>query len=291
MAISMRMNGSNGVRTTRPPRATVVPCAAKASFAQTTAAVLAATAMLAGSASALTYDELQGLTYKQVKGTGVANTCPSIEGGFSTLKDLKSGSYAVQNFCMEPSSFAIKGESSVKGGSSEFLPTKLVTRLTYTLAAMDGELNVGDDKVTFKEIDGMDYAAVTVSMPGGERVPFLFTIKQFEGAGTLDSFSGDFTVPAYRGSTFMDPKGRGGSTGYDNALALPSRADDDEFRAENDKKATVMKGSAVFSVAKVDVATGEISGVFVSLQPSDDDMGAKAPKDVKVTGNWYAQLV
>ncbi|KAG1681304.1 hypothetical protein FOA52_007350 [Chlamydomonas sp. UWO 241] len=279
MAISLRMNGS-GVRTTRPPRATVVPCVAKASLAQTTAAVLAATAMLAG-----------GLTYKQVKGTGVANTCPSIEGGFSSLKDLKSGSYTVQNFCMEPSSFAIKGESSVKGGSSEFLPTKLVTRLTYTLAAMDGELNIGDNKVTFKEIDGMDYAAVTVSMPGGERVPFLFTIKQFEGAGALDSFSGDFTVPVYRGSTFMDPKGHGGSTGYDNALALPSRADDDEFRAKNDKEATVMKGSAVFSVAKVVVATGEISGVFVSLQPSDDDMCTKALKDVKVTGNWYAQLV
>lgn len=37
------------------------------------------------SASALTYDELQGLTYLQVKGTGVANTCPVIEGGSTNL--------------------------------------------------------------------------------------------------------------------------------------------------------------------------------------------------------------
>ena len=49
-------------------------------------------------------------------------------------------------------------------------------------------------------------------------------------------------------------------------------------------------GSAVFSVAKVDPATGEIAGVFESIQPSDTDLGAKAPKDVKITGLWYARL-
>jgi photosystem II oxygen-evolving enhancer protein 1 len=49
-------------------------------------------------------------------------------------------------------------------------------------------------------------------------------------------------------------------------------------------------GSAVFSVAKVDAATGEIAGVFESIQPSDTDLGAKAPKDVKITGLWYARL-
>ena len=35
---------------------------------------------------------------------------------------------------------------------------------------------------------------------------FLFTIKQLDAKGTLDSFSGDFTVPSYRGSSFLDPK-------------------------------------------------------------------------------------
>lgn len=64
---------------------------------------------------------------------------------------------------------------------------------------------------------------MTVQLPGGERVAFLFTIKQLAANGTLDSFSGDFTVPSYRGSSFLDPKGRGGSTGYDNAVALPAK--------------------------------------------------------------------
>ena len=66
----------------------------------------------------------------------------------------------------------------------------------------------GNGSVEFKEEDGIDYAPVTVQLPGGERVAFLFTIKQLAANGTLDSFSGDFTVPSYRGSSFLDPKVR-----------------------------------------------------------------------------------
>ena len=61
-------------------------------------------------------------------------------------------------------------------------------------------------KVEFQEEDGIDYAPVTVQLPGGERVPFLFTVKELSAKGTLDGFGGDFTVPSYRGSSFLDPK-------------------------------------------------------------------------------------
>ncbi len=37
-------------------------------------------------------------------------------------------------------------------------------------------------------------------------MPFLFTIKELEAKGTLDGFGGDFMVPSYRGSSFLDPK-------------------------------------------------------------------------------------
>ena len=43
-------------------------------------------------------------------------------------------------------------------------------------------------------------------------------------------------------------------------------------------------GSQTFAGAQVDQSTGEIAGVFESIQPSDTDLGAKAPKDVKITG-------
>ena len=87
----------------------------------------------AQAASALTYDEIQGLTYLQVKGSGIANTCPVMDGGSSNLKDLKPGNYTINKFCLEPTSFTVKEESQFKGGDTEFVKTKLMTRLTYTL--------------------------------------------------------------------------------------------------------------------------------------------------------------
>merc|ERR1712100_574426 len=116
------------------------------------AAVTAATtaALFASSAQAITFDELQGLTYLQVKGSGLANTCPVVEGG--------SGPKAV------------KGEKA--DGSTEFVKTKLMTRLTYTLDAMSGDMKVGSDgSVNLTETDGIDYAPTTVQLAGGERVP------------------------------------------------------------------------------------------------------------------------
>merc|ERR1712093_616192 len=140
------------------------------------------------------------------------------------------------------------------------------------------------------EEDGIDYAPTTVQLPGGERVAFLFSIKQLSSNGKLENFAGDFSVPSYRGSTFLDPKGRGGSTGYDTAVALPARGDDEELAKENTKNTAALKGSIVLSTAKVDPTTGEIAGLFQSIQPSDTDLGAKAPKDVKITGLWYARI-
>ena len=172
----------------------------------------------------------------QVKGSGIANTCPVMEGGSSNLKDLKPGNYTINKFCLEPTSFTVKEESQFKGGETEFVKTKLMTRLTYTLdevcpcpalpasasasktarsalislaTQISGKFNVdGSGGVEFKEEDGIDYAPVTVQLPGGERVPFLFTIKELDAKGSLEGFGGDFTVPSYRGSSFLDPKAR-----------------------------------------------------------------------------------
>ena len=192
---------------------------------------------------------------------------------------------------MEPTSFTVKEESQVKGGEAEFVKTKLMTRLTYTLDGMTGDVKVGGGgDIELVEKDGIDYAPVTVQLPGGERVPFLFSIKGLVAKGSLSAFGGEFNVPSYRGSSFLDPKGRGASTGYDNAVALPAKSDAEELLKENIKSTAVLKGAAVFSVAKYDPATNEIAGVFETVQPSDTDLGAKAPKDVKVTGLWYGQL-
>ena len=58
--------------------------------------------------------------------------------GFRTYcaQELKSGNYKLEKMCIEPTSFTVKEESSFKGGESEFVRTKLMTRLTYTLDAV-----------------------------------------------------------------------------------------------------------------------------------------------------------
>ncbi|KAK2987502.1 hypothetical protein RJ640_012161 [Escallonia rubra] len=240
----------------------------------------------------LTFDEIQSKTYMEVKGTGTANQCPTIDGGVDKFA-FKPGKYNAKKFCLEPTSFTVKAEGVSKNAPPEFQNTKLMTRLTYTLDEIEGPFEVSPDgTLKFEEKDGIDYAAVTVQLPGGERVPFLFTIKQLVASGKPDALSGEFLVPSYRGSSFLDPKGRGGSTGYDNAVALPAggRGDEEELVKENVKNTAASKGKITLSVTKTKPETGEVIGVFESLQPSDTDLGAKTPKDVKIQGVWYAQL-
>lgn len=173
---------------------------------------------------------------------------------------------------------------------SKYVNTRLLTRLTYTLDEMEGKFSVGSDgKISIKEEEGIDFAATTVQMPGGERVPFLFTVKELNASGPANGeIKGDFLVPSYRGSTFLDPKGRGGSTGYQSSVGIYANQDSDEFA--NLKKTESSSGTATFTIAKVDPSTGEVAGVFETVQPSDTDLGAKEPKDVKTTGIWYARL-
>ncbi|KAG6421019.1 hypothetical protein SASPL_117568 [Salvia splendens] len=263
-----------------------------AGFALASSALLVSGASAEGVPKRLTFDEIQSKTYLEVKGTGTANQCPTIDGGVDAFA-FKPGKYNAKKFCLEPTSFTVKAEGVSKNSPAEFQKTKLMTRLTYTLDEIEGPLEVSQDgTLKFEEKDGIDYAAVTVQLPGGERVPFLFTIKNLVASGKPESFGGEFLVPSYRGSSFLDPKGRGGSTGYDNAVALPAggRGDEEELEKENNKNVASLTGNITLSVTKSKPETGEVIGVFESIQPSDTDLGSKAPKDVKIQGVWYAQL-
>merc|ERR1712061_572207 len=149
-------------------------------------------------------------------------------------------------------------------GKKEFVTTKLMTRQTYTLAFIEGSLS--PDPITFQEEDGMDFAATTVQLPDGEYVPFL------------------------------DPKGRGMYSGYDQAVALPALQADgkegqEELFKESNKVFDIGKGAIEMEVNKVNAELGEIGGVFVSKQPSDTDMGAKAPKTVLLKGIFYGRVM
>ncbi|MCD7472237.1 hypothetical protein HAX54_013263 [Datura stramonium] len=173
---------------------------------------------------------------------------------------FKEGKYNAKKFCLEPTSFTVKAEGVSKNAAPRIPKTKLMTRLTYTLDEIEGPFEVSSDgTVKFEEKDGIDYAAVTVQLPG-EVHPSL-------------------------------TQRTGGSTGYDNAVALPAggRGDEEELEKENVKNASSSTGKITLSVTQSKPETGEVIGVFESIQPSDTDLGAKVPKDVKIQGVWYAQ--
>lgn len=218
---------------------------------------------------------------------------------------LESGkSYKLADLCLEPKSFQVEEETQSKRSGEvkrQFVDTKLMTRATYTLTGIEGPLKVENNNLVFEEKDGIDYAATTVQLPGGERVPFLFTVKglvaKAEGTSisTATEFGGDFKVPSYRTGLFLDPKGRGGVTGYDMAVALPAMEADgaegqDDIFKETNKIFQVTDGAIEMAVQKIDPVSGEFSGVFVSEQLSDTDMGAKKPKKILLKGIFYGRV-
>lgn len=133
----------------------------------------------------------------------------------------------------------------------EWVPTKLLTRLTYTLSQMEGKVNIGNNgELHMKENEGgMDFNVLTVKVrlklhqatvgryfgkirtynsgfltmciyhlaqvPRGEEYPLMFSAKNLDVKGSADSMVGEFTVPPYRGSSFMDPRVRGPADAYD----------------------------------------------------------------------------
>ena len=241
------------------------------------------------------------LTYDEIRGTGLANNCPSLaETSRGSIPIEAGGTYKLTGMCLQPTTYFVKEEPTNKRQEAEFVPGKLLTRFTSSIDQVQGTLKVSDDgTLTFKEEDGLDFQAITIQLPGGEQVPFLFTIKELVASSnpgvvainTSTDLQGNFNVPSYRSAGFLDPKGRGVSTGYDNAVALPA-TDNSKLKRSNVKLAdTRTKGGKIsLQVAKVNSATGEVGGIFESVQPSDTDLGARPALDVKIRGLFYARI-
>merc|ERR1712050_265618 len=217
-------------------------------------------------ARAITAEQFNQLTYSQVKGSGLANRCPTVENQGTSIQ-VKPGS-RMRYVCFEPKSFAVEAE--LEPGKKDFVTTKLTTRQTYTLDFVEGTLE--PNPMTFTEQDGMDFQAVTVKIPNGEYVPFMFTVKD------------------------LVAKGRGMYTGYDQAVGLAAGIADgkegqEELFKETNKVFDIGKGAIEMEVNKVNQENGEIGGVFVAKQPSDTDMGAKEPKTILLKGIFYGRVV
>jgi photosystem II oxygen-evolving enhancer protein 1 len=243
----------------------------------------------------------QGLTYDQIRNTGLANKCSDIlsssRGGRNFIPIGAGKSVEITDLCLEPTSFFVKEESSNKRKKSEFVSSKLMTRSTssldYVKATVTGN---SDGSLSLVETDGLDYQPITVKMPGGELVAILFTIKGFNattatgvnGITTSVDFIGSTDVPTYRGSGFIDPKGRGLAIGYDSAEALPGKRNSFDNRSIKDDSTS--KGTMSLQIAKLNADTGEIAGTFETEQTSDNDLGGVEPKEVIIRGVFYGRV-
>lgn len=239
----------------------------------------------------------KGVSYDDIVNTGLANSCPTIEQTVRGSIPLDPGAdYELTALCIQPVEFFIKEEPVTKRAKAKFVEGKSLTRYTSSLDQVRGPLKFNDDgTLTFIEKEGMDFQPTTILMPAGEEYPFLFTVKGLKATTnestnaitTSTDFEGDYRVPSYRTANFLDPKGRGLTTGYDSAVAIPSMGDAEEIRKENVKRYLNGTGHMSMLVSKVDSETGEISGIFECVQPSDTDMGGKEPVDVKIRGLFY----
>jgi photosystem II oxygen-evolving enhancer protein 1 len=237
------------------------------------------------------------LTYDDIHNTGLANSCPTLpDSARGTISLDPSARYQLREICLHPSEVFVKGEPANKRQEAQFVPAKILTRYTSSLDQVYGELKLNDDQLTFTELGGIDFQPVTVLLPGGEEVPFTFSSKELVATAngnaftTSTDFSGPYRAPSYRTSNFLDPKGRGLTTGYSSAVGLVPAGDDEKLRKETIKQYVDGTGTMNFSITKIDSETGEFAGVFSATQPSDTDMGTKAAVDVRITGELYGRI-
>ncbi|MEO0456736.1 MAG: photosystem II manganese-stabilizing polypeptide [Cyanobacteria bacterium P01_A01_bin.114] len=244
--------------------------------------------------------QAEGLSYDDIKGSGLANNCPELsQSSLDAIVIDADQSYQLNGLCLQPEAFLVRRAPLIKRQESKFVRTKPLTRESFSLDQVSGALQRGaDGNLAFVEQGGFDFQPVTVQLPDGERVPLLFTVKGLVAKKQDDSNNfgpstrlvGTFQVPPYRTSSFIDPKGRGLAVGYDAAVGLPSQADREAFARQNIKTFDIGQGRIALQINRVNRTTGEIAGLFESEQPSDTDFGSKEAMDVKIRGQFYGRI-
>ncbi|GAB4218478.1 MAG: photosystem II manganese-stabilizing polypeptide [Synechococcales cyanobacterium] len=236
------------------------------------------------------------LTYDQVYKTGQAALCPQVADSARGKIDVAPGQVLkLTDICFQP--VRIEVEEEKRNGEKEFLDTKMFIPSGATLGPIKAEVKAvaGTDALEMRVVDGITQQPTTVQLPRRERIALLFSVRNLKAIAKGSStsinpstdFEGEYDVPGYHMSTFLDPKGRGSGTGYEIAVGL--QAAQDAFDA-NKKIDEIAQGSLSLRIARVDSRTGELAGSFVSLQPSSTEQGALEPKLVRVQGIFYGRL-
>lgn len=126
----------------------------------------------------------------------------------------------------------IEVEEEKRNGEKEFIKAKNIMISAATLGPIKAEVTAKEGGLEFKVVDGITFQPTTGQLPRRELVPFLFSVKDLVATAqgsVIDpstDFEGEFLVPGYRTSSFLDSRGRGSSTGYDTAVGLQAAKED-----------------------------------------------------------------
>merc|ERR1719389_103643 len=203
----MAARGMNRTRAVAKASLPAPVAKAAAKVGQVATAVAASAVLVAGQAQAasLTFKEQQGLTYMQIKGTGLANTCPLLDDA-SDKVDVPAGEYQIEKFCLEPTGIEVREEA---GG--DFTPTKLMTRLTYTLDEISGKLrSAGATRSPSRRRTGSTTPPPRCSSPGASACPSCSPSRTSTPRATSRASPGTSTCPPTAGPPSWTPRAGAG---------------------------------------------------------------------------------
>ncbi len=236
------------------------------------------------------------LTYDQIRNTGKASLCPTVpDSARGRIEVPVGGSLRLTEVCFQPVQLEVEEEK--RNGEKEFLVAKPIMLYAATIGPVKGQVKALDSQtLEFDVLDGITAQPTTAQMPRRELVPLLFSVKELKAfskgqenaISSASDFSGEFLVPGYRNSQFLDPRARGTATGYEVAVGL--QAAQSEYGEGSDKSDALFTGNLSINIARVDDTTGEMSGSFVSLQPSSDEQGTLEIKTVRIQGLFYGRV-
>ncbi len=193
-------------------------------------------------------------------------SCPAPSGEGRGNLTLASGEVLkTNNLCLIPETATYEGR-----------PAKLIWGETSPVGPVIAELSNTGSALELAATGGRTGTQITLQQ-GNTRLAINFSVNALDtktdvktgGIDTSTNFKGTVTVPPLRGLNYLDSRGRGADVGYDETTGF--YAADGEYAEEATKETQereVEDGPFEIQITKVNPEKNEISGTFISRQPT-----------------------
>jgi photosystem II oxygen-evolving enhancer protein 1 len=209
--------------------------------------------------------------------------CPKASEGRGSIALAPGTVLKTTNLCLEARSAKYEGKIA-----------KIIWGTTSPIGPISAELaRDASGKISFTYTGGRHGTQATLQQ-GSQRIPFNFTINALEASGaaasqidTSTNLVGSITVPPLRGLGYTDSRGRGADAGYDQSTAFYAYSPEGAVKGTEESRVRESgEGKITFQVKNINAEKGEISGTFISDQPS----GVEGKGEVQVEGYFIGNF-